>query len=540
MIRGTLFRWLGFGASGVFFTLSFIGSASAAGPGFDISPTALLARCYGQITGLPIPFNHPLLAAVRTGQTSAVAACVSVLDKAQLNDQNTVSAGASDSEAVAVMNTFNNFHRSWFSTTKIEDIIDHGPDTGQGTYDIYDPSEPALAITYHLFKSSSPYRDVLRDSRGFTATRQENIAIKNLGGYQVSMPSRRLYGNAFDYELNIIVLRAGNLVGDLIKSFLSDVQTNERLQMPLIQVGNIVGVAPQSQSFTIPNVVLNPLGIKDGGVFVRDGKAESGLNYSYDFYNSFGGGVLGQPIYLMMNVGHPKGLAYDGAEKLPRRWALNSMQTFLCSQFPVLREADVASFLDQNGTAPFRKGVSCLQCHATMDQAAMTARNIVPAGSEWNAISVPGVKTTDLLTSYQTIASERADWPSSADPDYHLRPAKGVLLFRSSVNGALINRSVNGISGLGEAMSDTDDYYQCAAQRYFEFLTGINVSLYDRTDSRFESVNRSLTSENLKDRAFVEKLGTHLKQTQSLRQLIVDIISSDYYKNSNFRPSRSK
>ena len=498
---------------------------------------ALFARCYGQITGQPVPRGHALLAAVKAGSISAIDACVQVFDKAQLGNDNKIATGHSDSEAVAVLNTFNNFHRSWFATTKIEDIIDHGPDTGVGTFDIYDPSEPALSLPYHLLKPSAAYSSVLTDSFGYQAVREENTTIKNLLGYTVSMPSRRLYGNNATIDQNAIVLRSGNLDASKVHAFFGDSRTNTSQVMPKIQVGDVIGVLPQPQNFTVPNLVLNPLG-GDPGSQVRDGTIEADLNYSYNFYSSVGGGVLGQPIYLMMNIGHPKGLMYTGAEKLPRRWVYNTMQTFLCSQFPSLRESDVQSYLDMNGTAPFRKATSCLQCHATMDQAAMTARNIVAGGSEWNTFTGADggqTKTTDMLTSYKVTTADMGSWPSSAVANYHVQNPTGKLYFRS-VTGQLINQPLVGLSGLGSAMASTEDYYDCAAKRYFEFFTGISVSLYDMTDPRFASVNESLTQDNLSDLQFVKKLGANLRSTQSLRQMVLDILSSDYYKSVNFRP----
>lgn len=495
-----------------------------------LPPVALFARCYGQITGHPLPMHHNLIRAVKSGQITPINACLSVFNKALLSNDNHVIAGSSDGEAVSILNTFNNFHRSWFSATKIEDIIDHGPDTGVGTSDIYDPSEPALAITYHLFKPSSSYSAVLTDNFGFVGLREENMTIKNLFGYTVGIPSRRLYGNNTIYDQNNILFRAAGLDPAHIHGFFGDTSTNVQLQMPKIQVGDLVGISPQNQTFMVPNIVLAPL---TGDV--RDGTLETDFNYSYNFYSSFGGGVLGQPIYLMMNLGHPKGLTFTGAEKLPRRWIYNSMQTFLCTQFPALREADVVNFIDTGGTAPFRKGTSCLQCHASMDQAAFTARNIVAAGSEFNTFGPSNPKTTDTISSYKVTAAAQTTWPSSAVANFHHQAPSGTLYFRS-VTGTLINQSVNGISGLGSAMANTDDFYQCAAKRYFEFFTGISVSLYDRTDPRFSSVNSSLTKNNIIDRQFVEKLGADLKSSQSLSQLIKNILSSDYYKTSNFRP----
>ncbi len=482
------------------------------------------------MTGHAVPLNNVLLAQVKSGQVLAIDACMNLFSKAVLGANNQLSQGHADSEAVAVLNTFNNFHRSWFSATKIEDIIDHGPDTGAGTADIYDAGEPALSLTYHLFKANTKYQDVLTDSFGFIGLREENLSIKNLLGYTASIPNRRLYGNNATLDQNSILFRQAGLPPNLKNTFLGNTSTNTSFIMPRIQVGDLVGVAPQTQVVTIPNVAMTPLGA------LRFGETEPGLNFSYNFYSSFGGGVLGQPIYLMLNLGHPKGTTMTGAEKLPRRWVLNSMQTFLCSQFPTLRESDIKNYIDVAGTAPFRKSMSCLQCHATMDQAATTARNIVAAGSEYNGFANEPGKTTDTLTSYRAELPAFAGWSSSAVPNFHRQVPTGKLFFRS-ITGEIINQSVTGIAQLGLAMANTDDYYQCAAKHYFEFFTGISVSLYDRSDPRFASINSSLSAKDVVDRKFIETLAGHLRSSQSLSQLIKDIISSDYYQTTNFRPA---
>ncbi len=83
-------------------------------------------------------------------------------------------------------------------------------------------------------------------------------------------------------------------------------------------------------------------------------------------------------------------------------------------------------------------------------------------------------------------------------------------------------------------ITQTQDFYTCAAKRYFEFFTGIQVPLYDKKDPRYAEMNRMLTSEHIKNREFVENLGADLQRDQSLKNLVKRIIASDYYRSEEF------
>ena len=80
---------------------------------------------------------------------------------------------------------------------------------------------------------------------------------------------------------------------------------------------------------------------------------------------------------------------------------------------------------------------------------------------------------------------------------------------------------------MGNYMASVDDLYICAAKRYFQFLTGINVPMFDEGD--FSAPNLSEKSTNY--RRMVIQMGLDLKQNQNLEILINKIISSEAYIN---------
>ena len=93
---------------------------------------------------------------------------------------------------------------------------------------------------------------------------------------------------------------------------------------------------------------------------------------------------------------------------------------------------------------------------------------------------------------------------------------------------------VDGLTQLGQAIANTNDLYTCAASRYFEFFTGITVSLQDVGDPRFVP----LTQDDLEYRSIVHQLGISLKTHQNLQQLIREIISLPLYKTRSLRKER--
>ena len=94
------------------------------------------------------------------------------------------------------------------------------------------------------------------------------------------------------------------------------------------------------------------------------------------------------------------------------------------------------------------------------------------------------------------------------DPDYHKRVANGRFLYRTH-NNTLINQPVNDLADLGTLISGMDDYYICAAKRYYRYFTGIDVDLSPMTAAQVSALPP--------DRRFyrnrVVNLGLQLKST---------------------------
>lgn len=490
--------------------------------GQTLSEGALFNRCYSHLTGHPVPIGNAQMAQVKAGTLKALDACSAILDKTDLDVSGPL-VNRGDLEARRVLSNFNSFHRSWFSANTVEQIQDFNNEISNGTTDIYDSTEPALAITRAVFMRGARYSEVMTYDAGLHAIREQNEAVRSYFGWTVNFPGRRTYGNNTILDQNIINYRGpAGFTGGSDGSIL--------LGMPKIEVGDLVGIRRKTEFFAVPNVSLEPLG--------RDfrGSDQPALSYNYNFYQTMGGGVLGMPIYILLNYGQARAVHSDGALKLPRRWAQTNMQSFMCASLPALRESDVAQFVVGNSSVPFRNSTSCVMCHANLDQMASTLRNTVMGNSDFAQLSLTGAgaKTALMLPRYHADLGAYTAWSSEPVPNYHRTAPTGKLYFRS-MTGELVNRSVNNVAEMGQAMAETKDLYYCAAKRYFEYFTGISVSMYDRTNPANASLNASLSDEAVADRKFVEGLGEELRTTQSVRQMMKKIMSSSYYRATNFR-----
>jgi hypothetical protein len=243
---------------------------------------------------------------------------------------------------------------------------------------------------------------------------------------------------------------------------------------------------------------------------------------------SQGGGVLGDPAYLALNFGGDERKP-NGGLAMPRRWAKAVYADLLCRSIPVVRLGDGTANIQKTtttSTPPFRFGAKCMQCHATIDGAAGTARNFYflhsydqGAGSTWAEL---------LAHTTPTKAAETG--VVDADPSWYQRPPNGRFYFRS-YDGTLNDSPVVSIADLGSKIAQTNDFYACAAARYFKYFTGITANLQDIGDSALPP----LTSADLYYRNLVIQMGQNLKAKKNLQSLIREILSSAPYQRESLR-----
>ncbi|MBN8538723.1 MAG: hypothetical protein J0M15_16875 [Deltaproteobacteria bacterium] len=500
----------------------------------NVSEQRLYRRCYMQLVQAPIPLKDSVLAEIKVGQLKAVDACMNLLNEATLDNQGLIkkSSSAIGSVQQKVLRTFSEFHNTWFSANAMNQIQDYNEELNRGSTDVYDAHEQAYFLTRALF-SNGHYSDILKGNERLKAVRVEDfVRIRAVIGrdFGTRTPSRTVLGENPLWNDNTILFQSigaghtGNAEARPAEDF---------VKAPLVAVGSLVGIQLQTDSFAVRNLSMEPLGAN------RPGDKEPNLEYSYNFFRNHGGGIIGLPSYFLMNYGHGRGLKSNGTTKLPRRWVKSMMETFMCATLPTLRESDIQNLVVTNSATPFRKSASCVQCHATMDQAANVARNLTTGSSAFFVIDSGNnqerihSKIPILLAQYRQEKASVAEWIHVDDPEFHIKKSTGKF-FTRLFNGELLDRNLNSIDDLGNVITQTQDFYSCAAKRYFEFLTGIQVPLYDKKDPRYAEMNRILTTDHIKNREFVESLGADLQRDQSLKNLIKRIIASDYYRREEF------
>ncbi len=464
----------------------------------QMSETAVYNRCFAQLTNRPVPLKDPVYLQIKNKEIHALTACLDLLKQADFNSNGTFLNKGPFSKHI--LNTFYNFHRTWFPTSTVDQILGYRDEFDSNTQNTVEFSSPALSITYSLF-NKSPIKNALSGSDDYYAFRGDE-------------------SSDFTKETTIPVSGING----------ADPTVEVQRDTPFVTspTGDLYGIKKRSLSFMLDNYSVGAL---TGNVLLNN--SQFNLTLPANQFQHFGGGILGQQSYFLLNSGHPKGTIFDGSAKMPRKWAKTSLESLLCLSLPALRENDVQDLVDANSKTTFRNHASCMTCHATMDPFAATARNLVISETE------PDMNTkidkSIFVSSFSVKTDSTALFAPAAIPNYKNQMPKGQLYFRSYNTGELVSANVDTMEQLGQKLAETDEYYQCISKRYFQYFTGINVSLYDTRDKKNGDLNQSLTDRDKQDRKFVEYLGKELKSSQAINRIIELIIKSDYYSSPTFK-----
>jgi hypothetical protein len=203
------------------------------------------------------------------------------------------------------------------------------------------------------------------------------------------------------------------------------------------------------------------------------------------------------------------------------------MKEFLCRELPVVRSGDAISKVQVTNitteTPPFRTNSRCMECHSTIDPMAATIRNVWLHRSRGSMAS--------LMTTPVTRPSQENSFINE-DIKYYTRPPKGRFFFRG-YDGQLHNKAVDNVSELSSYIAEIKDPYVCAASRYFNYFTGIDVAITDFADAG------SASEGSTKYRDIVIGLGEDFFQHKSPEKLIKNIISHPVYKTIGFRATKN-
>lgn len=463
-----------------------------------LSEAAFYNRCFSQLTNRPVPLKDTTLIQIKEGKIRSLDACLDLLKQAELNSNGVISAKESEAKfSKNILNTFYNLHRTWFPTSTVDQILGYRNEFDSKTQDTVEFSSPALALTYSLF-NKSPVRNIFSGNEDHYALR----GVQDISAMPMSEVSGISPPPAKDMQ--------------------------RLTPSPALFFGDLFGIKKLSLAFNLDNYSVGALTID-----VATDNSKFDLSLPVNQFKHFGGGILGQQSFFLLNSGHPKGTIFDGAAKLPRKWAKTAVESLLCLSLPTLREDDVLNLVNTASKVSFRNHSSCMTCHATMDPFAATARNLIVAETEPDLNGA--IDKSIFVSSFNVTLPSTEIFASAAVPNYNKQQPTGRLFYRSFHSGELINQDVQNIEDMGKKLAETEEFYQCLSKRYFQYFTGINVSLYDTRDKKNQDLNLALTERDKQDRKFIEFLGAELRTSQSLSRIIELILRSDYYMSPTFK-----
>ena len=481
-------------------------------------------RCFGQFVGDVPSQDDPIMKAIKAKEMTGTQGCMLLLEFAELQENGEIIKVGDNYHPIGmkVIKRFDDFHRTWFGAFRYSDI--ESPATSSDIFNEY--GQGALYLTRALFDRGRDYKTIVTDDVHPKAIRYSAFPEHKGAPHPryVPVPMQNAWKNIY------ILLMGNHYAGETRDS----VQPNTEYERN--ELGRLVGIVDKPSQIT-----SDPLHAQSG---IHTGIGQVVENVDLHAHN--GGGIIGSQSYIALNSGHEPYTKMNGGLHMPRRWVINFFNDILCRQLPAIRALDAVKNVYKNKEDPddkselaFRNGLSCMQCHSTMEGSARTLRNM----HQFRSTNVynSGLGHSPNLILHKVVHEEFADkfddnrfyiqdkYQGAPNVHYYTHsPPEGNLYFRS-FTGDLIDQNVDGLTGLGDALSQTPDLYACAVKRYVSFLTGIQVPLRDYGNLS----HPQLTEAEETYVAFLKELTKDLQQHQDPFKTIEAIIESPYYLNPN-------
>lgn len=491
----------------VFALISIAILAAQRAPAGELTAAELYTRCYLRLVRKPLPPSDATLAAVRSGSLEARDACLQLFDKAQLAAATGRMVKPDDLEGQAVLRTFHQLHRSWFQSRgyTIDTTTFMRPQAL-----LADMEEPALYYTRAAMLKSARFDSVLTLNQALVGIRVRPAGdVTNFEAQTVFGYAKPEFGDATGINI----------------TYTNKTGVGEVVEIPdsaLVTSGSLIGIAPGAP-IKLPFSARPPI----AGTRTALIAAVTDQLTDVDVRRNFGGGIIGSQGFLLSNGNltvfqWPKDKAL-----INRRVSARVFQDLLCHQLPTLTPDDVTADLKDGvdgrplGEYPFERSRACMQCHTSLDPMAMNFSNLIFLRA--------GPVTTGATNSFAFGVNRVA---SSTDFNLAAHPTK--LSFRENITGRLVSEPVSDLSELGRKLALSQDFYLCAAKRYYLFLTGINVPLQP-LDTNAPNYTLDKRHQDL-----VVQLGQRLKSTQSVRALLQMIFETPEFRTRNYRSEVSQ
>ncbi|MAV91864.1 MAG: hypothetical protein CL676_10615 [Bdellovibrionaceae bacterium] len=474
-------------------------------PNKTLSPEAVFTRCHLQLTGMaPDDKTNPQYLAVKNGTKDPSQACIEIFNLAKLDGKGELKL-QNNLLARRVLSRIHNIHTN-FLTQKVP----YPNDVSSYTAMANDIDEPALYFTRAALVQGAKYSEVLTHNSGLAGRRRvlNGTPLRTLSTQRLFTP---LGSTSTDFNFPrdsfTMAFYAWNST-----NFGAHVEHMEIPDSDLTEFGALVGVKDRKE-ITIPNGFISGISSSLGGANREVLKSQ----YNNPILNEhFGGGILGSQSYIIANINLPNTVRPDGLNQINRRLGARIYEDMLCHQLPTLRPSDVEAFVAPRSSFPFQQQNACMQCHQSFDPLAYGYRNLVLSRSAFGAVRDQG----------GYLVSGMFKVPNLNDSNFFSTTApNGKIAFRSLLDHKLVSQSFSNLNQLGSALAQTDDFYLCAAKKYYKTFTGVNVQLTDREPAG--TVQAAHQNE-------VIKLGKFLKTTQSLEKMLKMLFQSKIYQSTDF------
>jgi hypothetical protein len=404
-----------------------------------------------------------------------------------------------DLEGVQVLKTMNDLHRSFFNPITLANTA-----CISATFDVYDIGSAAYYYTNALFGGQN-FSEVFTGSKRYRAIRKNDFGRRN-----------SLLFEQNDQGQKIDRIKEGHFDNNKLE----DVIGTANSTVPLVDIGILTGIKEE-----VPYAPLSNLNF--------DYRFPSKIVPFQNITESFGGGVLGDPSHYLQYHGLLN--QQNGSTRVPRRWSNSLFSSVLCREVPVIRASDALKYVhkDAKSPLPFRNGLSCMQCHASMDTMARTVRNriIVESFNQDCGNAGRGVAYGTMVKTSASLGAhpeEVNNWIDNDDRDFIQRETKGKFVFRG-YDGKLTEKDVSSLDEIGEIIKGLDDPYLCISKRYFKFLSGIDIPINDPGNPEAQK----LTADEKKHYDWLVSVSMNFKKHQSLKKMMTEMIQSKTYIESN-------
>jgi hypothetical protein len=510
-----------------------------------LNEVAFYRRCFVHLTGVTPPKDDIRLNLVRNSSLKGIDACNQLLDLAQIDPSSADGRllNANDPLAKVILNHLYRVQTMFIKNrTMSQGSIPQFIEDLSSTEDVYDNTVVGLAYTEALLNPNRNFSDLFTLAKAPTAKREIDTTVtypfymRNLYGITAASTTEPVYGaRTRHYEKywgdsgKTVPVNPDNVPFSLTTNFSAPL-THTTQTWNRIEVGELVGI-----HYNAPVKTVN------GGAAT----SLNGIPVGFDVSAPIVPGVMFLRPYVMANAALSiTNNLRSTVEFMHRRLSQSIIRDFLCREVPVLRETDTSPFLSSSANAlPFRKGSSCVGCHATMDQMAGTFRGFgyIQGGNRidtsLNKFSAHAHLWAPSMSASAAEGGAGASWviPAEKDVDFYKRPQSGRFLYRAN-GGALISKDLSGPADIGTTFRDLEDSYTCYANRMFEHFTGMKVTMFDVGDPSRADQLSAMSKQDWHYRNFIVYLGKVLKQNNHASDVVREILKSDIYRASDFQP----